>query len=572
MEKHLNTRSVTVVFALSFFLINSASGAEKNSSDNKSSVLIDQSTRQVEQDKIRQKALQSQNTNNRSTQQEANKSLIFFPSESPCYPIEKVTWTQDNASLHLKSLNYFTHQAQGKCLGVNGIKLLANTLQNEIIRLGYITTRINLPQQDLKSQRLRFDIVAGKVGKIQLTENSPDYINLKTTLPLREGDVLNISELEQGSFNLRRTPGSEVKIDVVPGEEQGQSNIVIDRHQDKRWQVSAWANDAGSKTTGRYQGGAALYLYNMTSLNDTLLFSAGRALAPRNKPEGSDNRAIGYSVPVGFWWLDLYASQSSYQQHIQGTLSDWMLNNKNSYYSAQINRLLSHTVHQQTTGGLQLFNAKTHYYYNDYELASMQKKSAGWKLIVEHQRYFNNAIVSGTLSYQKRMPWFKSGNTVEQKSGLISSEGRIINLDIKAAVNFTLYGQNFNYSPYLKLQLSPDTLSSLDRMASGNRWSVRGFDGEYSLQDNQGWFLRNDINWIPDGKNYQLYTGIDTGQTWGHCSQQFYSGNTLIGSVLGVRGEMFETGYDFFAGSPLYKPEGFKTDPLTLGFSLQWKY
>ncbi|MEZ3501084.1 ShlB/FhaC/HecB family hemolysin secretion/activation protein [Pantoea sp. KPR_PJ] len=572
MEKYINTRSVIFALALTLPLINPAWGAGKTLPGNVITAQDNYSASQIEQDKVRKQALQNQNRDNRSTQQEENKSLISFPSESPCYLIEKVIWTQDDASLRLKSLNYFTRQAEGKCLGIQGIRLLAHTLQNEIIRLGYITTRINMPEQDLKRRQLRFNIIAGKVGEIRLTEDSSDYINLNTTLPLHEGSVLNIRELEQGSFNLRRTPGSEVKINVIPGREQGQSDILIERHQDKPWQVSAWANDAGSKTTGRYQGGAALYLHNLTSLNDTLFFSAGHDVSTYNQPEGSNNRAAGYSVPWGFWWLDLYASESTYKQHIQGNFSDWMLKNKNSYYSGQLNRLLSHTVHQKTTGGLQLFNAETHYYYNNYELASMHKKSAGWKLIVEHQRYFNHAIMAGTLSYQKGMHWFNNGNTIEQKSGLISSTGSILSLDIKAAINFSLYDQQFNYSPFLKLQFSPDTLSSLDRLALGNRWSVRGFDGEYSLQGDQGWFLRNDISWMPDSTGYQPYLGIDIGQMMGHDSQPYYSGRTLAGGVLGLRGEMFKTHYDFFAGLPLHKPAGFETDPLTLGFSLQWTY
>jgi len=49
-------------------------------------------------------------------------------------------------------------------------------------------------------------------------------------------------------------------------------------------------------------------------------------------------------------------------------------------------------------------------------------------------------------------------------------------------------------------------------------------------------------------------------------------GTNLAGSVLGVRGSAFKTRYDLFAGIPLSKPDGFKTSPVTLGFTLNWDF
>lgn len=567
-----NPLNSDITYFLIVFLLFISAQAKSALSENNSPPVKDRSASQVEQEKVQQKNLQNIARQHRASTQAGDREKLVFPQESACYQIKQVSWTQDNAALKLKSLHHLTQQAEGRCLGIQGIRLLANKLQNEIIRLGYITTRLDMPEQDLKKQVLYFSVVAGRVGKIKLDTDGADYINLHTTLPFGEGDLLDIRKLEQGSFNLQRTPGTKVKINLVPGTKRGESDLLIKRSQNKFWQVAAWANDAGDSSSGRYQGGMALYLNNLTSLSDTLFFSIGHDLNPQHKPEGNHNRAAGYSVPLGFWWLDFYASNSHYRQHVQGNYSDWMLKNSNNYYSAQINRLLTHTVKQKTSAGLLLFNRNTRYYYNDYQLLSMYKKSAGWKLLIEHQRYFDRAIIISNLSYQRKMPWFRSNSTVEQENNLIDRTGRIVALDIQARVNFELYGQPLSYSPRLNLQLSPDTLSSLDRMAIGNRWSVRGFDGEYTLQDNQGWFLSNDFSWRIADKNFQPYLGVDVGQTIGHYSQQYYRGRTLAGSVAGIRGEIYRTGYDFFAGVPLHRPEGFHTDPLTLGFSLRWKY
>jgi len=524
------------------------------------------------QDQIRKQQLIPKPQKSVSEKKGIERQAIRFPHESNCYQIDKVYLRQDSKKLHLEKLRYFTSQAEGQCLGIAGINLLAKTLQNEIIRLGYITTRVNLPNQNLSDHALTFEINAGKIGNIVVNKASGDYISLRNTLPLKAGDILELSDLEQCSFNLQRVPGSQVRINVSPGREKNKSDLYIQREQDKYWQVGAWINDAGSVSTGRYQGGAAFYLNNITSLSDTLYASYGHDIAPKHTVKGNSNKSIGYSVPWGYWWLDLYASQSQYQQYMIGNWTNWRLNNKNSYYSAQLNRLLSRTEHQTTTAGLQIFNTESRYALNGFDLVSMHKKNAGWKAVLQHQLSYDNAGLAASLSYQKKMPWFNSHQTVEQEYKLIDKEGRIVTLDLQGSVNFLFYGNWLNYSPHFSLQYSPDNVSSLSRFSLANRWTVRGFDGENSLQDNKGWYWRNDISWIFPDKAIQPYIGVDAGQVYGHQSQQYYNGKTVIGSVVGLRGKYQQTYLDLFSGTPLKKPQGFHTDPLTLGFSLQWKY
>lgn len=575
MDRYVNIKMMLLPFLAAFFIHAMESQAAETvlpQLKNAEKKFNTQTANRVEQDKSRKENLQKTAKEMRSSKKNLDKFAISFPEESPCYLINDIYYKKDNDKLNLSTLHYFTDQAKKKCLGSKGIKLLADVMQNEIIRLGYITTRISMPQQNLNSHELHFDIISGNIGKIKLVEGGANYINLKNTLPFAEGDLLNLSDLEQGSFNLQRVPGSTVKINLIPGTEKGESDILIHREQDKFWQVGAWLNDAGSKATGRYQAGTVFYLNNITSLSDTLYLSLSHDVDTRNKPQGSSNQSFGYSIPWEYWWMDLYASRSRYQQHVQGNWSGWMLNNDNFYYSAQLNRQLSNTVHQRTTMGLQIFNARSRYYYEDIELASMRKHNAGWKAVLQHQHYFEKAVVNGSLSYQKKMPWFGSSSTQEQQMNFIDSKGRVISFDLQASMNIALLTQTLNYSPHFMLQLSPDTLSSLDGFALGNRWTVRGFDGEANLQENQGWYWRNDITWVLPDKSFQPYLGLDVGRVIGNKNQQYYSGKMLAGSVIGLRGRAWNTGYDIYAGTPLKKPQGFHTDPLNLGFSLQWKY
>ena len=126
-----------------------------------------------------------------------------------------------------------------------------------------------------------------------------------------------------------------------------------------------------------------------------------------------------------------------------------------------------------------------------------------------------------------------------------------------------------SYAPEFNLQISPDRLTMQNKFSIGNRWTVRGFDGERNMTQNQGWYWRNTLNWnIPESQQ-QLYLGLDVGRIISN-SDDGYSGRVLAGSTIGLRGEKWQTHYDIFAGAPLIKPSTFINDDLVLGFSLQW--
>lgn len=160
--------------------------------------------------------------------------------------------------------------------------------------------------------------------------------------------------------------------------------------------------------------------------------------------------------------------------------------------------------------------------------------------------------------------------TLEEKAGLYSPLSRVIHADIQAFMKFDITGDRFSYAPHINAQFSPDILSTDNKFNIGSRWTVRGFDGENSLSGNQGWYWRNDFIWDMPTPDRQLYFGLDIGRITG--SEQYRQGKVISGAVSGLRGQLFSTQYDFFIGTPFIKPDRFHSDPLNLGFSLNWRY
>ncbi len=199
---------------------------------------------------------------------------INFPVETPCFQIKQTELKGADALPHWLPLQKIANGAVGHCLGAKGINLLMSTLQNRLVDHGYVTTRVLAPSQDLKSGILRLVIIPGVVRHVRLTPDSDDYIQLYSSFPAHEGSLLDLRDIEQGLENMQRLPGVQADMEIVPGEQPGESDILITRKQDKYWRLGFSLDDSGTRSTGRYLGGITFSLDNPFSLSDLLYVSA----------------------------------------------------------------------------------------------------------------------------------------------------------------------------------------------------------------------------------------------------------------------------------------------------------
>lgn len=522
----------------------------------------------------RQKALEQQLTppvpDVRLSEPSSSFGKIAFPVETPCFPIQRVTLTGQGALPRWLPLQRIASQAEGRCLGGKGINLLMSTMQNRLVDHGWITTRVLAPTQDLKSGTLKLAIVPGYVRHVRLTDESDDYIQLYSAFPAHEGNLLDLRDIEQGLENLQRLPTVEASMEIVPGEQPGESDVVISRKQSKMWRLGVSLDDAGTETTGRYQGGFTLSLDNPFSLSDLLYVSASHDLNDRGG-KGSKNYTGHYSVPFGYWTLGVTGSDYDYHQTVAGQNQDYRYSGKSKNLDVQLSRVLHRSGSQKTTLTADVLARETRNYVDDTEVGVQRRQTAGWRLGLQHRHYIGQASVDAGVSYQRGTRWFGAQPAPEEYFGEATALGKILQLNAALDLPFEIGSQRLRYNVQYLRQISNTPLTPQDQFAIGNRWSVRGFDGERTLNASHGWYVRNDLGWSTPLPNQELYLGADYGEVGGYSSDPLI-GKHLTGGVVGLRGSAFNTGYDLFAGTPFSKPDGFHTSSLTLGFNLNWSW
>ena len=522
----------------------------------------------------RQKALEQQLTppvpDVRLSEPSSSFGKIAFPVETPCFPIRNVTLTGQDALPRWLPLQRIADQAQGRCLGGKGINLLMSTMQNRLVDHGWITTRVLAPTQDLKSGTLKLAIVPGYIRHVRLTEDSDDYIQLYSSFPAHEDNLLDLRDIEQGLENLQRLPTVEASMEIVPGEQPGESDVVITRKQSKMWRLGLSLDDAGTETTGRYQGGVTLSLDNPFSLSDLLYVSASHDLNDHGG-KGSKNYTGHYSVPFGYWTLGVTGSDYDYHQTVAGQNQDYRYSGKSKNLDIQLSRVLHRSGSQKTTLTADVLARETRNYVDDTEVGVQRRQTAGWRLGLQHRHYIGQASVDAGVSYQRGTRWFGAQPAPEEAFGEATALSKILQLNAQLDLPFEIGTQQFRYNVQYLRQISNTPLTPQDQFAIGNRWTVRGFDGERTLNASHGWYVRNDLGWSTPLPNQELYLGADYGEVGGYSSDPLI-GKHLAGGVVGLRGSAFNTGYDLFAGTPFSKPDGFHTSSLTLGFNLNWSW
>lgn len=487
--------------------------------------------------------------------------------DSSCLVIKRVELMNIDAFPNAGRLIQWTKQAQGNCLDEKGLSSLRDTLQWQLVADGYITSHAVFTEDSYVDGTLFLTLIPGRLVSIEHHENSQGYAQLNTVFPGRQGDLVNLRNLEQGLDNLQRLPSVNATMDVVLNPEDLSSQIMVTRQQSRFWRMNAFLDDAGHYGVGRYRAGATIFLDNPLSLSDLVYFSASREL-DNHHDKGNHNFALHYSIPFGYWLLSMAASQGAYYQSLLVANTAYKYHTYWRSLDMQIQWLLMRGYNYKTVGYTGALIRKSNRFFADIELEIQRSDTVDWQLGLQHLHYTRWATISGGVNYQQGTQWFGARPSPGRDS---FSTARLINLTASLNIPFTLDEQHFQYQPTFSQQYTRSAVTMQDKFSIGGRNSVRGFTTGNALVGPQGWFLKNDIAWINQRLANQLYLGLDYGEV-SDKGGQFLLGDRLVGAVIGVRGYYRRLGYDFNISTPFDKPAHFNTDPIVLGFMLNWQY
>lgn len=441
---------------------------------------------------------------------------------------------------------------------------------------GFVTSRILAKPQEIGTGVLILTIVPGRIRAIRFAPGTTSRASTRSAVPAKTGDILNLRDIEQGLENFKRVPTAEASINIEPAEGPdasfGYSDLVISYSQGRPFRFNLSIDDSGTQSTGKNQGGATLSYDNLLSINDLFYVTLNHDLGGgQGGPRGTKGNTVHYSVPYGYWALAATASHSRYFQTVAGATQDFVFSGTSSNAEIKLSRLVYRDAQRKTTLTARAFQRKSNNFIDDTEVQVQRRVVGGWETSVSHREFAGQATVDANLAYRRGTGAFGSLPAPEEAFDEGTSRFALITADINLNAPFKLGAQRLKYNGAWRIQANRTPLTPQDRFAIGGRYTVRGFDGESSLAAERGWYLRNDIG-VPLGASGQeFYAGLDYGHVAGPSSDALI-GKSLAGAVLGLRGNFKGLNYDIFIGTPLHKPEGFRTTGSTAGFNLNFSF
>ncbi|WP_287878070.1 ShlB/FhaC/HecB family hemolysin secretion/activation protein [Aquitalea sp.] len=458
-----------------------------------------------------------------------------LPAQGPCFEIHHIALLNTPPAWQ-DWMTHATAAIRGQCMNVPKLQSLVQDLTNQLIARGFVTSRVYLPEQNLKTGTLRLAVVPGRLGSIHLKDGSSD-LSLRAAFPLTSGEILNVRALEQGLEQLSRARSQQATMEIVPGAEDGMSDVIITRQRGKPWTAAFSWDDSGQPSTGVQQGNATLGIDNVIGINDALSLSWSQELGQLTDPRTRSD-TLSWVLPWGNWTGMASYSESAYHQLIQG--SNQLLvssgHSRNTFLS--LSRLIDRDQFSKTEIALQLTRKASRSFIADAEILNQRRDLTALGLELSHRRQWNSWQLDGALAYSRELGlWGAMPNTLAAQSGP-SARAEIWTAHLNISSPFKLGQQNLRWSSEWRGQYSPNLLMGSEQFSIGSRYTVRGFNTT-SLTGQSGWVLRNELGWalLPPtshGRTLDIFAGLDVGQVARQTGSSWDT-NTLSGWAAGLR-------------------------------------
>lgn len=331
-------------------------------------------------------------------------SLPWPQAETPCFVIHSIALSGASSAdfqWALQDVLQGSDQALGRCLGIDGINVAVQRVQQKLIGKGFVTSRVLLQPQDLSAGLLTLTLVPGRVRQVRLADGVSQRATFTNALPVQSGDILNLRAIEQGLENLKRVPTAEADIQIVPAELPGESDVLVQWTQAFPFRLTTSVDDSGTRATGKYQGSVTVSYDHWLTLNDLFYVSFNHDLGGGDRGErGTRGQTVHYSLPWGYNTFSVTAFESRYYQSVAGFAQDYVYSGTSQNAEFSVARLIYRDAHRKTSLSLKGWLRRSANSIDDTEVLAQRRATGGWGLGVTTESFCPIEVMERTCRQQ----------------------------------------------------------------------------------------------------------------------------------------------------------------------------
>ncbi|RBH52586.1 MULTISPECIES: ShlB/FhaC/HecB family hemolysin secretion/activation protein [Pseudomonas] len=416
------------------------------------------------------------------------------PAETRCFPIKRID-LQGADALSASERERLLKPYIGQCLGVPQLNELLKVITDRYIEKGLVTSRAYLPQQDLSTGNLKVLVVEGKLEGLKGADGSGlSDRELAMSFPGRQGELLNLREIEQMVDQLNRLPSNQAQMELAPGKAVGGSEVLVKNTPQKPWRAGLSYGNDGQRSTGEQQAGTTFDWDSPLGLADQLSLRAGHDVVS-DQTKNSRNAMLYYNLPFGWWNLSYTYSESDYRSQAQANGFNFQQTGDSQNNQLKLERVIYRDAVSKTSLSSGLSTLRTNNFIEGSKLAQSSNRLSEAQFGINHGRRIGSAFVNLDLGMQDGISAFDAQDNVANFTrGLPDARYRKYTATLSYLQPFKLWDESFSFSSLMTGQRSEDVLFSSQRMSLGGQSSIRGYKDQ-TLSGDSGGYWRNDLRW-----------------------------------------------------------------------------
>ncbi|MFK3774468.1 ShlB/FhaC/HecB family hemolysin secretion/activation protein [Pseudomonas sp. NPDC089406] len=424
---------------------------------------------------------------------EQPEALAPTPADSRCFTVTSIALVGAD-SLSEAQRGRLLKPFLGQCLGVSGLNAILKAITDHYIASGLVTSRAYLPPQDLSAGHLKVQVVEGRLEKLQPEDGSGlSPRELHMAFPGREGELLNLREVEQLLEQLNRLPSNQAQMELVPGQAVGGSDVRVKNTPQAPWRASLARHNDGQRSTGEQQWGLALAWDNPLGLADQLSLRGGRD-AVSDHQRSYQSRMLDYSLPWGWWTFGYTYSASEYRTRGQGLGFDFKYTGESQAHQLRAERVLHRDARSKTALSTGLSHLRTASFIEDSKLGNASQRITEAQFGLSHGRVVGSAFANLELGMQQGIGALDAMGDGHPRGNQPTARYRKYSATASYLLPFQLWGERLTFSSLATGQRSEDVLYNSQRISVSGQAAVRGYKEQF-LSGDSGGYWRNELRW-----------------------------------------------------------------------------
>ncbi len=414
-----------------------------------------------------------------------------------CFPIDEIHLI-DAHSLSKREQKKLTSPFLGKCFEEKVLSNLVTALNQYYHSKGYITVQIKIPKQNVESGLFELQVIEGKIEKISLGKDRIiEKMQEFTAFGNAEDDVLNISDINQGMYQINRLQSNSAVMKIEPGNISGDSKIVIDNNKKFPARATISKDNLGSKFTGEQRVSFSPNFDNLLSLNDNLNLNYTTNIHDDSQVKDIKSFSGSFSIPFKYNTLTYDYSHSSFKGQNPGQNGPTTLTGFSQSRKITIDRVLTNQTNLRLSTSASLTAKESASYLNGEKITVSERR-----LSIVNLGFAVSSYLNDTTSIYFKPSWLKGIKALNAKQDQKNVSAATPKAQYESFQIYASVTQKFliprihapaTFTTEMNGQVSKSSLFGSEQFSVGGYYSVRGFRENYITGDD-GYGFRNKFN------------------------------------------------------------------------------